>query len=159
MIPCPCCRFRTLHETGGFEICPVCYWEDDGQDDIDADKVRGGPNNLLSLSEARENFATIGASDLLFIGEVRPPLPEELTGCTEGMATMKTRQALKVRMVAFFIAAAMLILDLPLFWRFSLPLSRWLGAGALVCTVAGVHSFIRLRAYDRNNRFPPNPAG
>jgi len=77
MVACPCCRFNTLHENGGFEICPVCYWEDDGQGDTDSDKVRGGPNNLLSLSEARENYATLGASDLLFIGEVRPPLPEE----------------------------------------------------------------------------------
>jgi hypothetical protein len=64
MVPCPCCGFRTLSEHAGFELCPVCYWEDDGQNDGDADTVRGGPNNLLSLSEARENYATIGASDL-----------------------------------------------------------------------------------------------
>ncbi len=78
MIPCPCCSFRTFSGRGGFEICPVCYWEDDGQDNEDADVVRGGPNNLLSLSEARRNFAEIGASDLLFVGEVRPPLPSEV---------------------------------------------------------------------------------
>ncbi|WP_263373095.1 CPCC family cysteine-rich protein [Granulicella aggregans] len=77
MVPCPCCGFRTLHQKGGDDICPVCYWQDDGQDDSDADIVRGGPNNLLSLSEARRNFAEIGASDLLFIGNVRAPLPSE----------------------------------------------------------------------------------
>jgi hypothetical protein len=27
---------------------PVCFWEDDGQDDHDADLVRGGPNGALS---------------------------------------------------------------------------------------------------------------
>nr|WP_282707098.1 CPCC family cysteine-rich protein [Nonomuraea coxensis] len=27
---CPCCRYVTLGERGGFEICPVCLWEDDG---------------------------------------------------------------------------------------------------------------------------------
>ena len=58
-------------------MCPVCYWEDDGQDDFDADIVRGGPNKNLSLTEARNNFAEFGASDLLYIGEVRAPLPSE----------------------------------------------------------------------------------
>jgi hypothetical protein len=58
-------------------MCPVCYWEDDGQDDADANIVRGGPNGNLSLSEARNNFAEFGASDLLFVGSVRPPLPSE----------------------------------------------------------------------------------
>ena len=27
---CPCCGFRTLGTRGGFEICAVCFWEDDG---------------------------------------------------------------------------------------------------------------------------------
>jgi len=30
---CPCCASRTLTLRGGFEMCPVCWWEDDGQDD------------------------------------------------------------------------------------------------------------------------------
>lgn len=76
-IPCPCCGVRTLQENGGFEMCPVCYWEDDGQSDADADVVRGGPNGSLSLSEARRNFAEFGASDLIYVGSVRPPLDSE----------------------------------------------------------------------------------
>jgi hypothetical protein len=72
--PCPCCRFYTLSDRGALERCPVCYWEDDGQNDFDANIVRG---NLVSLSEARNNFADFGASDLLYIGEVRSPLPSE----------------------------------------------------------------------------------
>ena len=28
---CPCCGFVTLPERGGCEICPVCFWKDDGQ--------------------------------------------------------------------------------------------------------------------------------
>jgi hypothetical protein len=28
---CACCHYKTLFGRGGFEICPVCYWEDDGQ--------------------------------------------------------------------------------------------------------------------------------
>lgn len=38
---CPCCCCLTLHERGGYESCPVCFWEDDGQDDHDAEEVRG----------------------------------------------------------------------------------------------------------------------
>ena len=60
---CPCCRFVTLHDRGGDDICGVCFWEDDGQDDHDADEVRGGPNGRLSLGQARENFEKCGAFD------------------------------------------------------------------------------------------------
>ena len=66
--PCPCCSFRALKDVGAFELCPVCYWEDDGQNDADSDLIRGGPNGTLSLSEARINFAEFGASDLLYTG-------------------------------------------------------------------------------------------
>jgi hypothetical protein len=60
---CPCCGRVTLKERGRHEICPVCYWEDDGQDDHDADEVRGGLNGHLSLSEARRNYRKLGSSD------------------------------------------------------------------------------------------------
>ena len=30
---CPCCLYKTLSEIGGYEICPVCFWEDDGVED------------------------------------------------------------------------------------------------------------------------------
>ena len=75
---CPCCRFFTLSERGGFEICPVCFWEDDGQDDADADVVRGGPNGSLSLTRARENYRQLGACEARFTANVRAPIPEEL---------------------------------------------------------------------------------
>lgn len=70
---CPCCYHRTLYERGGFEICPVCYWEDDGQDDVDADTVRGGPNGDLSLAQARENYTKYGVCDPKFAEHIRPP--------------------------------------------------------------------------------------
>jgi hypothetical protein len=74
---CPCCKFKTLRERGGYDICPICFWEDDGQDDHDADVVRGGPNGALSLSQARSNYLQFGACDPQSIGSVRAPLPEE----------------------------------------------------------------------------------
>ena len=77
LYPCPCCGFKTLSERGGFDICQVCYWEDDGQDDHDADVVRGGPNYTLSLTKARENFREFGACEKKHMKHVRPPTPEE----------------------------------------------------------------------------------
>lgn len=76
-VTCPCCGYRTLNERGGFEICPVCWWEDDGQDDTDAEVVRGGPNGVLSLSQARANYREFGASDRRSVGSVRRPTAEE----------------------------------------------------------------------------------
>lgn len=53
---CPCCHYPTLSERQTYEICSLCNWEDEGQDDHDADEVLGGPNKDYSLTEARENF-------------------------------------------------------------------------------------------------------
>jgi hypothetical protein len=75
---CPCCGYNTLNRRGGFQICPVCFWEDDGQDDYDADLVRGGPNGILSLTQARANYQSFGACAERFVGDVRPPQPDEL---------------------------------------------------------------------------------
>ena len=75
---CPCCGYKTLCGRGQDEICPVCFWQDAGQDDHDADQVRGGPNRRLRLSDARENYERIGASDERRREFVRAPLPEEI---------------------------------------------------------------------------------
>lgn len=75
---CPCCRYRTLTTRGGYDICPVCFWEDDGQDDADADTVRGGPNVLLSLTTARNNYQAFGACEQSMLPHVRPPRPSEI---------------------------------------------------------------------------------
>ena len=38
----------------------ICWWEDDGQTDLDADEVSGGPNSHYSLTQAQKNFADHG---------------------------------------------------------------------------------------------------
>ena len=53
---CSCCCFPTLTERRAWDICSLCNWEDDGQDDHNADKILGGPNRDYSLTEARQNF-------------------------------------------------------------------------------------------------------
>jgi Cysteine-rich CPCC len=75
---CPCCHGKTLCGRAHDEICPVCYWEDDGQDEHDADLVRGGPNRSLSLRQAQANFAKYGASDPRHLAHVRAALSSEL---------------------------------------------------------------------------------
>ena len=77
---CPCCGCKTLEERAMFDICEVCYWEDDGQDDHNGDVVLGGPNGSLSLSEARANYLRFGACEASMVENVRPPRPEELPG-------------------------------------------------------------------------------
>ena len=75
---CPCCDCLTLCGRAGYEICRVCYWEDDGQASPDADEVRCGPNGSLSLTQARENYRRIGATDARFVSSVRRPRLEEI---------------------------------------------------------------------------------
>lgn len=75
---CPCCGYPTLSSRGHFDLCAVCYWEDDGQDSHDADRVRGGPNSDLSLTMARANFAALGACEAPMLKHVRPPTDEEI---------------------------------------------------------------------------------
>ena len=74
---CPCCGYKTLHGRGQDEICPVCYWHDDGQDEPDAEQVLGGPNGLLSLRQAQSNFKLVGACEERWKNNVRPPQPDE----------------------------------------------------------------------------------
>jgi len=77
-VKCPCCGYKTLSKIGNDEICKVCFWHDDGQNDSDADDVRGGPNYELSLSAARINYKRIGASSEKVLRHVRKPLDSEL---------------------------------------------------------------------------------
>ncbi|MDG1332373.1 MAG: CPCC family cysteine-rich protein, partial [Crocinitomicaceae bacterium] len=50
---CPSCGFPTIDERGVHNICDICDWQDDGQDDEDADETWGGPNGKLSLTKSR----------------------------------------------------------------------------------------------------------
>lgn len=54
-------------------LCPVCWWEDDGQEDSDAEEVRMTVNGDLSLKEARHFFSTCGAAHPRFLPYVRQP--------------------------------------------------------------------------------------
>jgi hypothetical protein len=75
---CPCCGYRTLEAPGALALCPVCWWEDDGQEDADASEVRLTVNGHLSLEEARQHYAHFGAADPRFLPYVRHPRNSEI---------------------------------------------------------------------------------
>lgn len=79
---CPCCGSRTLAYPAAMELCPVCWWEDDGQDgapgSADASEIRWTANGDLSLAQARRNYTQCGAASPRFTRWVRPARPEEI---------------------------------------------------------------------------------
>jgi hypothetical protein len=75
---CPCCGFRTLDEPppGTFDICPICFWEDDNVQYNDPDFVGGA--NQVSLNRARKNYQEFGATELRCQPHVRKPMQDEI---------------------------------------------------------------------------------
>jgi len=51
---CPVCGYLTLDERDSFDICAICFWEDDGIDDFEENND-SGPNHM-TLKEGREVF-------------------------------------------------------------------------------------------------------
>jgi hypothetical protein len=68
---CPCCDYVSLPERGNYLICPVCFWEDDGQD-IDQLDEPSGPNHI-TLREGRANFERFGACEERCVSSVCSP--------------------------------------------------------------------------------------
>lgn len=68
---CPCCGYKTLSESGNYDLCPICYWEDDPSQYEDPD-LEGGPNSP-SLRQAQLNFIRYGACDQECLSYVRSP--------------------------------------------------------------------------------------
>jgi hypothetical protein len=70
--PCPCCGYVVFDEgPGSYEICPICFWEDD-LSQLRFPSMRGGANRP-SLQEAQIAFKTVGAIEERFIQNVRAP--------------------------------------------------------------------------------------
>ena len=76
--PCSCCGFWTLTDPayGSYEICPVCYWEDDPVQNEDP-RYEGGANGV-SLINARQSYIELGACQACFVGNVRAPKVNEI---------------------------------------------------------------------------------
>lgn len=68
--PCPCCGYKVFEELpGSYEICPICFWQDD-LTDLEMLYKSMGPNRV-SLYEAQKNYELTGASEPRFINNVR----------------------------------------------------------------------------------------
>jgi hypothetical protein len=63
LLACPCCGYQTIAYRGNYDICRVCWWEDDGYDNESASAISGA--NKISLVEGRANFLKHGIYDPL----------------------------------------------------------------------------------------------
>ena len=72
---CPCCGFITVQEQGRFDLCEVCFWEDDALQSSQPDYADGA--NVPCLLEAIENFWSYSACERESLSFVRLPKIEE----------------------------------------------------------------------------------
>lgn len=73
---CIICGYRTLESRFDWDICPVCFWEDDVVLENGEDPTSPA-NDGLSVSQAQANFLLFGACSKEHMNVVRGPLPEE----------------------------------------------------------------------------------
>lgn len=71
MESCACCGYQNLDEKGNFEICKICFWEDDPVQESDPWFENGA--NKLSLFESQQNYKKFGAVEKRFINKVNKP--------------------------------------------------------------------------------------
>lgn len=74
---CPCCGHKTFREkpNGTYNICPVCFWEDDPTQLNDPNYESGA--NPTSLKKAQKNFIEFGACHINMKHHVRQANIEE----------------------------------------------------------------------------------
>jgi Cysteine-rich CPCC len=73
---CPCCGYRTLAEPpGSYEVCKVCFWEDDGVQLLDPACAGADDPSLL---ECQATYQRIGACEERFRRLVRAPRRDEV---------------------------------------------------------------------------------
>src|ERR1700733_8432293 len=74
--PCPCCGYLVFKEKpGSYDVCPICYWEDDAMQ-LSFPMMEGGANTV-SLHQAQKNFQLIGACESGLSTKVRGPLSSD----------------------------------------------------------------------------------
>ncbi len=76
--PCNCCGCYTLvgtKEDIAWDICPVCFWENDVSGENP--EAYSGANHM-TLAEGRANYRLCGACDPAMVSHVRAPHSLEL---------------------------------------------------------------------------------
>jgi hypothetical protein len=59
-----------------YDLCPVCFWEDDPHQTEHPESSDGA--NGVSLSAGRLTYQRIGAMAAVFLTKVRPPTSDEV---------------------------------------------------------------------------------
>jgi len=73
---CPCCGYKTFNEEPGhYDICRVCFWEDDPYQREHLN-YEGGANRV-SLKTAQQNFIDFGACEFDMKRHTRMPGKDE----------------------------------------------------------------------------------
>src|SRR5258706_3601480 len=74
--PCPCCGYEVFSEpAGSYEICPICFWEDDLVQLAFPDLAGGA--NKCSLIDGQRNYEQFGVCEQRLKAHVRPPQSAE----------------------------------------------------------------------------------
>jgi len=82
MVECRCCGSLSINERGAYEICPVCFWEDDGLRELD--RV-SGPNHM-TLREGKKNFQRIGACSKDLLQYIEPDARSKYVQATPSLS-------------------------------------------------------------------------
>ena len=123
---CLCCGYRTLEERGAFDICPVCFWEDDpyimfekmdetgeidsvynhnncddedytGEDVLD---IASSANDGLTLRQGRTNYKKFGACCQEMLQYCRKPRKTEIVSYELELTPMPRKKKTEVASVA-----------------------------------------------------------
>jgi hypothetical protein len=71
LVQCDCCDHFSIPSDSDYEICPVCYWEQDAFGITEPDE-QSAANHGLSLREGRASFLVLGACAAKFAILVAP---------------------------------------------------------------------------------------
>ena len=79
-VACPVCGYLTFWTEDGFpgsyNVCPICYWEDDPVQFKDPDYAGGA--NRMSINQAKENFKKYQACEVSLKSKCRLPTQDEI---------------------------------------------------------------------------------
>lgn len=71
---CPCCGYKTIDSDGNYDICSICFWEDDPFQKMNVYNLGA---NKIPLVEAQRNYIRNGACEERVAKFVRKPTNQD----------------------------------------------------------------------------------